>query len=162
VFNKIVHPNVVSWNAMIAGYAMHGCGSDALRLFEQMQQRRVKLNHITLIGVLTACSHAGLVNEGRKYFDCMSQSYNITPTVEHYACMVDLLGRAGLLTEAKDFIDKMPITPNSMVWGCLLGACRVHNNTELGEIVVEHLFELDSKDAAPYAVLSNIYAAAGR
>eukprot|EP01018_Ginkgo_biloba_P036740 Gb_04648 [translate_table: standard] len=162
VFDKIHERNTVSWTAMIAGYAMHGCAKEALKLFEQMQQSGLKPNHVTLLCVLTACSHAGLIHEGRQYFDHMSQCYHITPTIEHYACMVDILGRAGLLDEAQDFINKMPIKPDATVFRCLLGACRIYNNIELGERVAEHLVELDPENPAPYVLLSNIYAAAGR
>eukprot|EP01018_Ginkgo_biloba_P007732 Gb_21237 [translate_table: standard] len=162
VFDKMHQRDVVSWNTMIAGYALHGCGKEALKLFEQMQHSGVNPNHVTLVCVLSACCHGGLVDEGRQYFDCMSQYYHITPAMKHYVCMVDLLGRAGRLDEAQDFINKMPFKPNATVWRCLLGACRVHNNIELGERVAELLFELDPKNDAPYVQLSNIYAAAGR
>eukprot|EP01018_Ginkgo_biloba_P011196 Gb_27462 [translate_table: standard] len=162
VFDKIHHRDVASWNVMIAGYAMHGCGKEALKLFEQMQDYGMIPNHVTLLCVLSACCHAGLVNEGQQYFDCISQYYHITPAMEHYGRMVDLLGRAGRLDEAVDFINKMPIKPDATVWRCLLGACRLHGNTQLGESVAQCLFELDPKNAAPYVLLSNIYAAAGR
>eukprot|EP01018_Ginkgo_biloba_P002434 Gb_04611 [translate_table: standard] len=162
LFDKMHQRNIVSWTAIMAGYAMHGCAKEALKLFEQMQHSGMNPDHVTLVCVLSACCHAGLVDKGRQYFNRMSQSYHITPTMEHYGCMVDLLGRAGLLAEAQDFINKMPIKPDISVWGCLLGACRVHNNVELGERVADCLFELNPTNAAPYVVLSNIYAAAGR
>eukprot|EP01018_Ginkgo_biloba_P021391 Gb_16102 [translate_table: standard] len=162
VFDKMHQRNTVSWTAMIAGYAMHGCGKEAIKLFEQMQQSGTNPNHVTLVCVLSACCHAGLVNEGLQYFDRMIQYYDITPAMEHYGCMVDLLCRAGRLDEAKDFMNKMPIEPDAAVWGCLLGACRIYNNIEIGECVAEHLFELDPQNATPYVLLSNIYAAAGR
>eukprot|EP01018_Ginkgo_biloba_P026797 Gb_37510 [translate_table: standard] len=162
LFENMDQRNTISWTAMIAGYAMHGYGMEALKLFEQMQHSGINPNHVTLVSVLSACCHAGLVEQGQRYFDCMSQIYQITPAMEHYVCMVDLLGRAGLFDEAEDFINKMPIKPDATVWRCLLGACRVHRNIELGERVAEHLFELDPKSAAPYVLLSNIYAAAGR
>eukprot|EP01018_Ginkgo_biloba_P022819 Gb_03626 [translate_table: standard] len=162
LFDKMPDQNVVSWTSMIVGYAMHGCGKEALQLFEQMQHSGMQPNHVTFIGVLSACCHAGLVDEGWRYFDQMSLDYQITPTVEHYCCMVDLLGRAGQLNEAQDFIDKMPIKPDAAVWGSLLGACRIHNNIELGEHVAERLFESNPEKAAHYVLLSNIYAAAGR
>eukprot|EP01018_Ginkgo_biloba_P001659 Gb_20197 [translate_table: standard] len=162
VFDKIQQTNVVSWNAMISGYAMHGRGTEALKLFEQMQHSTTNPDHITLVSVLSACCHAGLVDKGWQYFNCMSEYYHIKPTMEHYGCMVDLLVRAGYLDEAVDFIDKMPIKPDATVWVSLLGACRIHCNIELGECVAEHLFKLDPKNAAPYVLLSNMYAAAGR
>eukprot|EP01018_Ginkgo_biloba_P024207 Gb_01226 [translate_table: standard] len=162
VFDKIPQKNVVSWTAMIAGYGMHGCGEDALLVFSQMQQTGMKPDDITFIAVLSACSHAGLVDEGWQHFHCMSEDYCITPRGEHYACMVDLLGRAGLLCEAYDFIKKMPLEPSADVWGALLSACRIHSNVELGECVAEHLFELEPENAGSYVLLSNMYAEGGR
>eukprot|EP01018_Ginkgo_biloba_P023512 Gb_17382 [translate_table: standard] len=162
VFNKMFERNVVSWNAMIAGYGMHGNGEDAIALFHQMQQEGMKPDHITFVAVLSACSHSGLMDEGWRYFDCMSQEFHITPRVEHYSCMVDLLGRSGLLDEALDFIEKMPLQPHAGVWGALLGACRIHCNIELGEGVAEHLLELEPQNSGVYVLLSNIYAAADR
>jgi pentatricopeptide repeat protein len=147
---------------MISGYAMHGYANEVFKLFEEMKHSGIRADHITLVGVLSACSRAGLVDEGYEYFNCMSNYYNITPVMEHYSCMVDLLGRAGRLEEALDFINNMPIKPDASVWSCLLGACRIHNNIELGELAAEHVFELDSKNAGNYVLLSNIYAAAGR
>eukprot|EP01018_Ginkgo_biloba_P025790 Gb_04077 [translate_table: standard] len=162
LFDNMSRRDVVSWSAMIAGYGIHGHGEDALELFKQMQQTGMNPNHITFICILSACSHAGLVDEGWQYFHCMSQDYYITPTVEHYACMVDLLGRAGHLNEAQEFIHKMPLEPNAGVWGALLGACRIHCNIKLGERVAEHLFELEPENAGYYVLLSNIYATAGK
>eukprot|EP01018_Ginkgo_biloba_P003198 Gb_11219 [translate_table: standard] len=162
LFDKMHQRDVVCWNAMIGGYAMHGYGKEALKLFEQMQHSGINPDHVTLISVLFACCHAGLVTEGQRYFDCMSQYYHITPAVEHYVCMVDLFGRAGLLDEAEDFIIKMPIKPDATVWRCLLGACAIHHNVELGERVAERLFDLEPSNAVPYILMSNIYAAVGR
>eukprot|EP01018_Ginkgo_biloba_P002504 Gb_20571 [translate_table: standard] len=162
LFDKMHQRNTISWTSMIAGYGMHGRGKEALKLFEEMQHSGMKPDHVTLVCILSACCHAGLVDEGRQYFDCMSEYYHITPAMEHYGCMVDLLGRAGHLDEAEDFINRMPIKPDATVWRCLLGACRIHNNIKLGERVAECLFELDPKNAAPYVLLSNMYAAAGR
>jgi pentatricopeptide repeat protein len=162
LFDNMHQRDVVSWTTMIAGYAMHGCAKEALKLFQQMQKFDVKPNRATLVCVLSACCHAGLVDEGRQYFDCMSKSYHIVPSMEHYGCMVDLLVRAGQLIEAQNFINRMPIKPDATVWGCLLAGCRIHNNIELAECVAECLFELDPKNAAPYVLLSNMYAAVGR
>eukprot|EP01018_Ginkgo_biloba_P002677 Gb_01638 [translate_table: standard] len=162
VFDRMPTRNVISWTAMIVGYAMHGCGKEALQLFEEMQHSNTKPNYVTMVGVLSACGHAGLVDDGWQYFNSMSQDYHITPEVEHYCCMVDLLGRAGRLHEAQDFINKMPIIPGVDLWGSLLGACRIHKNIELGECVAERLFELDPENAAHYVLLSHIYADAGR
>uniref|UniRef100_UPI0040747504 Synthetic PPR-DYW protein n=1 Tax=synthetic construct TaxID=32630 RepID=UPI0040747504 len=162
VFDKMPERDVVSWNAMIAAYAQHGHGKEALQLFQQMQQEGVKPSEVTFTSILSACSHAGLVDEGHHYFESMSPDYGITPRVEHYGCMVDLLGRAGRLDEAEDLIKSMPFQPNVVVWGTLLGACRVHGDVERGERAAERILELDPESAAPYVLLSNIYAAAGR
>eukprot|EP01018_Ginkgo_biloba_P028267 Gb_24755 [translate_table: standard] len=162
VFDNMSKRDVVSWSAMISGYGMHGHGKDALALFIQMLETGIKPNDVTFISVLSACSHAGLVNEGWQYFDCMTQDYHITPRVEHYSCMVDLLGRAGCLDEAHDFVNNMPLEPHVGVWGALLGACRIHCNIELGEQVANRLFYLDPEHVGYYVLLSNIYAEAGR
>eukprot|EP01018_Ginkgo_biloba_P011552 Gb_34236 [translate_table: standard] len=154
--------DVISWTAMIAGCAQHGCGNEALQYFEQMQHAGLKPNHITFVCVLSACSHAGLVDEGRCYFDAMIQDHGIRPTSEHYACMVDLLGRAGHMKEAEEFIHKMPFEPCASIWGALLGACRVHGNMEVGTRAAERLLELEPQCAGTHVLLSNIYAAAGR
>ncbi|XP_057825853.2 pentatricopeptide repeat-containing protein At4g02750 [Cryptomeria japonica] len=162
LFNRM-HPRpIVSWNAMIGGYAMNGDGKEVFQLFEEMKYSGMVPNHITLVCVLSACSHAGMVDEGYQHFNCMRKHYNIVPGTEHYVCMVDLLGRAGRLDEAKDFITKMPFRPAAIVWICLLGACRMHNNVELGEYVADQIFKLEPENTAPYVLLSNIYAAAGR
>eukprot|EP01018_Ginkgo_biloba_P015301 Gb_10775 [translate_table: standard] len=162
VFDQMSHRDVALWNAMIVGYAMHGNGEKALALFNHMQQAGVMPNQITFSGVLSACRHAGLVVEGWQYFDCMRHDYHITPSIEHYACMVDLLGRAGCMNEAYDFINKMPVEPDACVWGALLGACRIHCNMELAESVAERLFELEPENTGNYVLLSNIYAVSGR
>eukprot|EP01018_Ginkgo_biloba_P008643 Gb_28762 [translate_table: standard] len=162
VFDKMLHRDAVTWNAMIFGYAQHGCGKDALQLFEQMQQAGMKPNHITFVGVLSACSHVGLVDKGLYYFDCMSGDYGVTPIAEHYTCIVDLLGRAGRLDEAERFINRMPFEPGAVMWRTLLGACRIHGNMELGKHAAECVFELEPQDNATYVLLSNIYAAVCR
>eukprot|EP01018_Ginkgo_biloba_P036301 Gb_23551 [translate_table: standard] len=162
VFEKMPLKDVVSWNTMIVGYAMHGNAEGAITLFYQLQQTGIEPNHITFTGVLSACSHAGLVDEGKKFFNRMIRDYCITLNLQHCACMVDLLGRAGFLNEAHDFINNMPFEPNASVWGALLGACRKHCNTELGELGAERLFLLEPGNAGNYVLLSNIYAAAGR
>lgn len=127
-----------------------------------MNKNGIMPNHVTLVSVLTACCHAGLVDEGLKCFSYSKEHYGIIPTMEHYSCIVDLLGRAGRLDEAQDFINRMTLKPDSAMWSCLLGACRIHHNIELGESVAAHLFELNPRDAAPYVILSNMYATAGR
>jgi len=124
LFDRMPGHDVVSWTAMIAGYAMHGFGNEALQLFEQMRCSGMKPDHVTFVAVLSACCHAGLVEDGWRYFNSMSRDHRITPIMEHYCCMVDLLGRAGLLHEAQDFINKMPIEPDAAVWASMLAACK--------------------------------------
>eukprot|EP01018_Ginkgo_biloba_P039605 Gb_08794 [translate_table: standard] len=162
LFDEMPIRDVVTWNAMIVGYAMHGHAEDVLSLFAKMQKTSTKPNHITFVSILSACSNAGLVDKGWEYFDCMSQYYDIAPQVEHYACMVDLLGRAGRLVEAVDFIEQMPLEPSASVWGSLFDACRVRGNIELGQSVAERLLELEPENADCYVLLSNVYAVAGR
>eukprot|EP01018_Ginkgo_biloba_P022838 Gb_23134 [translate_table: standard] len=161
-FNTMPKQDVVSWNSMIVGFAHHGHGKVALHFFEQMQRMGINPNHITFLGLLSACSHAGLVGEGWNFFHSMSRDYCTTPRLDHYACVVDLLGRAGRLEEAEDFIKKMPFEPHAALWGALLGACKLHGNIDLGRRAAEHLFELEPQNATAYVVLSNIYAVAGR
>ncbi|KAH9293476.1 hypothetical protein KI387_041319 [Taxus chinensis] len=162
LFEKMKPPDVASWNAMVAGYAMHGHSKDALKIFELMKHTGTNPNHVSFVCILFACSHAGLVDDSCRYFNQMTHSYCIRPTIDHYVCMVDLLGRAGCFEEALNFIIKMPIKPDSVVWLSLLGACRSHKNMQLGDFVASLLFQLDPTDAAPYVILSNIYARASR
>eukprot|EP01018_Ginkgo_biloba_P000501 Gb_29077 [translate_table: standard] len=162
LFEKLPHRDAISWNAMIAGYGKHGFVKEALQLFEQMKKTGIKPDQITFIGLLSACNHAGLVDEGWHYFESISRDHGIAPIAEHYACMVDLLGRAGRLDEAHEFIKQMPIKPTAEVWGALLGACRVYFNMEIGRLAAEQLIELKPQNAGTYVVLSNIYATLGR
>ncbi|XP_057842698.2 pentatricopeptide repeat-containing protein At1g15510, chloroplastic isoform X1 [Cryptomeria japonica] len=162
LFDQIPQKNVVSWTAMITGYAQNGFSKDALKLFELMKQSRTYPDHVSFACVLLACNHAGLVDEGCKYFNCITDSYCITPTIDHYVCMVDLLGRAGYLEATLNFIIKMPIKPVAVVWTCLLRVCRAHKNISLGVFTATLLFELDSKNPATYVLLSNIYAEVGK
>ncbi|XP_057847917.1 pentatricopeptide repeat-containing protein At2g13600-like isoform X2 [Cryptomeria japonica] len=162
LFDKIQNANLVSWTAMISGYAMHGYKMDALKLFEQMRHSGIIPDSVSFVCILFACSHAGLVDEGCKYFNCIRDSYCIMHTMDHYVCMVDLLGRAGYLESTLNFIIKMPIKPDGVVWMCFLGACRSHKHTGLGQFAAAVLFELDFKTSTPYVLLSNLYAEVGR
>ncbi|KAH9297551.1 hypothetical protein KI387_029233, partial [Taxus chinensis] len=162
LFDKMSTRDAVSWSTMIAGYAMHGFHKDALELFELMKHSGTYLDHVSFVCVIYACSHAGLVDEGCKYFNGMSDSYCIMLTVDHYVCMVDLLGRAGYLDDALNFAIKMPIKPVVVVWMCLLDSCRSQKNIGLAVFTATFLFELDPKNAMPYVVLSNIYAEVDR
>ncbi|XVF03610.1 hypothetical protein REPUB_Repub05bG0008000 [Reevesia pubescens] len=162
VFNETEERTVVSWSAMIQGLAMHGQAQEALRVFSMMIEMGMEPNGVTFIGLLHACSHMGLVDEGRRFFSGMTRDYGIIPEIEHYGCMVDLFSRAGNLQEAHEFIMNMPIKPNGVVWGALLGGCKVHKNIELAEEVTRHLAQLDPLNDGYYVVLSNIYAEAER
>lgn len=160
VFGSIKEPTVISWSAMIQGLAIHGQAEQALEFFSKMVQTGVRPNGVTFVGLLHACSHLGLINEGHAYFYSMTRDYGIIPSIEHYGCMVDLLSRAGLLQEAHELIKRMPIRPNSAVWGAVLGGCKVHKNIEMAEVAIEHLLELDPYNDGYYVVLANIFAEA--
>lgn len=161
VFDRLVKRDVVSWNSMLKGYAQHGLGRKTVQHFEEMMTSGIEPNSITFLSVLTACSHAGLLDEGRHSFELMKK-YKVEPDVSHYVTMVDLLGRAGLLDQAERYIREMPIEPSAAVWGALLGACRMHKNMELGAYAAERVFELDPQDSGPHILLYNMYASAGR
>ncbi|BAT72646.1 Pentatricopeptide repeat-containing protein [Vigna angularis] len=162
VFEGIEEKDVVSWNTMIAGYARHGFGGQALILFESMKKTGVKPDEITMVGVLSACSHSGLIDRGTEYFYTMNRDYNVTPSSKHYTCMIDLLGRAGRLEEAENLMRKMPFEPGAASWGALLGASRIHGNIELGEKAAEMVFKMEPHNSGMYVLLSNLYAASGR
>ncbi|XP_070033956.1 pentatricopeptide repeat-containing protein At5g50990 isoform X1 [Nicotiana tomentosiformis] len=154
IFDSVDHMNVSVWNALINGLAIHGLALDAIGILSQMGPENVSPDSITFIGLLTACSHCGLVEEGRKYFDLMKSMYLIQPQLEHYGAMVDLLGRAGLLDEAYTMIKEMPIEPDIIIWRTFLSACRIHKNSEMGELASTKISHLGSGD---YVLLSNIY-----
>ncbi len=162
VFNKISTRDVVAWNAMLGGYAMHGLAKEALEHFHRMCEEGVSIDNVTCISILSACSHAGLVDEGLHYFEFMSLVHHISTTVEHYACIIDLLGRAGRLDEAEDLIKIMPCEPTASIWRALLGACQIHQNVEMGERVAKVVLELDHGNSLGSMPLSNIHVAAGR
>eukprot|EP00268_Persea_americana_P013340 TRINITY_DN15814_c2_g1_i1.p1 TRINITY_DN15814_c2_g1~~TRINITY_DN15814_c2_g1_i1.p1 ORF type:complete len:931 (+),score=175.98 TRINITY_DN15814_c2_g1_i1:3-2795(+) len=161
-FSEIPERGVVSWSAMIGGLAQHGYGKKSLDLFNQMLKEGVAPNHVTLVSVLSACNHAGLVTEAKNYFESMGELFGIGPTEEHYACMIDVLGRAGRLNEAVDLVNSMPFKANASVWGALLGASRIHKNLELGRQAAEMLFILEPEKSGTHVLLANMYAAAGR
>ncbi|KAG6403837.1 hypothetical protein SASPL_136074 [Salvia splendens] len=152
--------DVVSWNSMILSYAVHGHGSKALATFQEMVKRGVSPTPITLISVLGACSHSGLVDEGKSLFHSMRREHGIRPSVEHYACIVDLLGRANRLKEDARIIADMRDEPGAMVWGALHGSCMIHCNVELAERASRMLFELEPTNAGNYVLLAEIYAEA--
>ncbi|KAL4361508.1 hypothetical protein GQ457_04G026690 [Hibiscus cannabinus] len=159
VFNMISKPNTITWSAIIGGLAIHGRAKDALDYFSRMEHEGVTPSDVVYIGILSACSHAGLVEEGRLFFNHIVNEVDFEPRLEHYGCMVDLLGRAGLLKEAEEFIMNMPIKPDDVIWKALLGACKMHGNIEMGDRVARILMNMAPHDSGAYVALSNIYAA---
>lgn len=163
IFEGMGKKDLVLWSVMISGHGANGQVKEALELFEMMvRDHGLKPDNVTFTSVLSACSHAGLVEEGWEYFNAMTKVYCLEPKNEQYACMVDLLGRSGKLDEALEFIQKMTVEPDTSVWGAVLGACRIHNNVDLGTYAAEKLFKLDPKDAGYYVLLSNLYASMAR
>ncbi|XP_022888726.1 pentatricopeptide repeat-containing protein At3g49170, chloroplastic-like [Olea europaea var. sylvestris] len=162
VFEQMEDRNVISWTSIITGFAKHGFAKRSLELFKQMLDFGAKPNEVTYIAVLSACSHAGLIDEGWRYFHLMYKEHRIHPRMEHYACKVDLLGRSGFLEKAIQFIESMPFMADTLVWRTLLSACRVHGNAELGKDAAEMILEQDPNDPAAYILLSNLYASSGQ
>ncbi|KAK7322552.1 hypothetical protein VNO77_25937 [Canavalia gladiata] len=160
LFDMMEERHVITWNAMIDGYGTHGLGKEALDLFIEMQKGDVKPNDITFLSVISACGHSGLVEEGLSYFESMKEIYGLEPAMDHYGAIVDLLGRAGRLDDAWNFIQKMPVKPGITVLGAMLGACKIHKNVELGEKAADKLFELNPDDGGYHVLLANIYASA--
>ncbi|KNA03358.1 hypothetical protein SOVF_210000 [Spinacia oleracea] len=152
----------VTWTSMIIALAQHGFGEEAIELFEEMLVLDIKPDHVTYVGVLVACTHVGLVEEGKSYYNMMQNVHKIKPTASHYSCMVDLLGRAGLLQEVQDFVKKMPIEPDNIAWGSILASCNVHKNVELAKVAAERLLLLDPGNSGAFASLANIYSACGK
>ncbi|XP_026446913.1 pentatricopeptide repeat-containing protein At4g19191, mitochondrial-like [Papaver somniferum] len=161
-FKSMSNRTIVSWTTMISGSGLNGEFEEALNLFSQMLDSGVKPNHVTFLAVLQACTHAGLLEKGLEYFDLMEKAYKLCPTLEHYSCIADLLGRKGKLREALEFIQKMPLKPDAGVWGALLGSCKIHNEIEIGEFVAQKLFELEPEAAVSYVAMANIFASKGK
>ncbi|KAK1381591.1 Mitochondrial editing factor 9 [Heracleum sosnowskyi] len=158
IFDEMKVKEVISWNAMIGGYASHGFAEEALELFGAMRKLRVQPTYITFISVLNACAHVGLVDQAKKHFQVMVDEFNIQPRVEHFASLVDVVGRHGQVEEAMDIISRMSVEPDKAVWGALLGACRVHNCVKLARVAAEALMRLEPESSAPYVMLYNMYA----
>ncbi|KAK9268234.1 hypothetical protein L1049_010677 [Liquidambar formosana] len=162
-FENLEAKDIVSWTAMILAYSNHGYGDHALHVFARMLRSRAKPDDITFVGVLSACSHAGLVRKGQKLFDSMSRAYGLEPKAEHYSCLVDILGRAGQVDEAMRVVCKMPPSErDGAVLGTLLGACKLHGNVELANHIGEKLIELEPTSSGGYVLLANVYAACGK
>ncbi|KAL7160736.1 hypothetical protein ACSBR2_041404 [Camellia fascicularis] len=158
VFDNMYHRNAVSWTSLMTGYGMHGRGEEALQVFDEMRRAGLVPDGVTFVVLLYACSHSGMVDQGIKIFNRMRLEYGVVPGVEHYACMVDLLGRAGRLNEAMKLIEGMPMEPSPIVWVALLSACRTHAHVEFGEYAANKLLELDLENDGSYTLLSNLYA----
>ncbi|EPS67797.1 hypothetical protein M569_06976 [Genlisea aurea] len=161
VFTEIEVKNVSSWTSMIVGYAAQGYVHESLDSFHRMIGSGVSPNAISFVGVLSACVHGGMVREGREYFDAMVNGFRLEPKLAHYGCMADLLGRAGLLNEVREMVETMPMKPNAVVWGCLMGACEKFGDVKMGEWVGKQLMELEPENDGVFVALSNIYATNG-
>ncbi|KAG6522724.1 pentatricopeptide repeat-containing protein At5g56310-like [Zingiber officinale] len=158
VFENVKKKSVITWTTMIAGFAFHGLGSEALNMFTRMEREHVQPNDVTFLAVLSACSHMGLTDLGRWLFNRMNSEYRIEPRIQHYGCMIDLLGRAGHLKEARNLVRDMPFEPNAAIWGALLSAARSHDDAELGELALRNLIEIEPHNSGNYILLSNIHA----
>lgn len=160
LFDNMPRKDIWAWNVMISGLAMHGLAKEALKLFEKFIDKGFSPANVTFVGVLNACSRAGLVREGRHYFKLMTENYGIEAEMEHYGCMVDLLSRAGFVDEAVELIENMKISPDPVLWATLLGACKIHGHIELGEKIGNKLIQLDPNHGGHYVQLSSVYAKA--
>lgn len=162
VFEGMDEKSIVTWTSLIAGFALHGLGMKAVEMFRRMERENVVPSDVTFLAILSACSHVGLTDLGLWYFNTMVSQYRIKPRIEHYGCMVDLLGRAGCLKEAQDLVQDMPFKANAAIWGALLAAARTHGDAGLGEQALLHLIELEPHNSGNYILLSNIFAEQGR
>ncbi|XP_047981306.1 pentatricopeptide repeat-containing protein At3g09040, mitochondrial isoform X1 [Salvia hispanica] len=162
VFREMISKkDVILWNSMIVGYGKNGHAEDALKIFDEMKRANVEPDAVTFLGVLTACSHAGMVPEGREIYESMVSLYGVKPRRDHWACMVDLFGRWGFIEEAEKFIDNLGYVPDSMIWATYLNACRLQGDDARGKLAAEKLFELEPRDSSPYVLLSSMHAASG-
>lgn len=161
LFDQMKGKDVISWSTMISGYAHHGDAEGAMETFDEMRRAMVRPNGITFLGLLSACSHVGLWQQGLKYFDMMKEDYQIEPKIEHYGCLIDVLARAGELERAVEVTKTMPMEPDSKIWGSLLSSCRTRSNLDVALLAMDHLVELEPEDMGNYVLLSNIYADLG-
>lgn len=160
VFDKMRSRDLTSWNTMLAGYSINGQINEALALFDEMIRSSIEPDGITFVALLSGCSHSGLTSQGKRLFNAM-QDYGVQPSLEHYACLVDILGRSGKLEEALTVAENIPMKPSGSIWGSLLNSSRLHGNVPLAEIVAERLFEIEPNNPGNYVMLSNVYANAG-
>ncbi|KAK4476495.1 hypothetical protein RD792_015649 [Penstemon davidsonii] len=154
--------DVAAWNILLTGHAQRGQGELAIELFDKMMGSKVNPDEITFIALLCSCSRSGMVTEGLQYFKSMKTEYSITPNLKHYACVVDLLGRAGKLDDAYEVIEKMPMKPDPPIWGALLNACRIHRRVDLGELAARQIFGMDNMSVGYYVLLCNLYSDSGK
>ncbi|XP_010260430.1 PREDICTED: putative pentatricopeptide repeat-containing protein At1g77010, mitochondrial [Nelumbo nucifera] len=161
LFDQMVKSDEVPWNSMLVGYATNGYGLEALKLFDEMRHVGVDPNNVTFTGVLSACNHCGLVNEGERWFYTMKEDYHIEPEIEHYSCMIDLFARVGFLVEAMNLINCMPFEADASMWSSVLRGCMAHGNETLGRKVAEHIIKLDPESSTAYVQLSGLYATCG-
>ncbi|XP_060209468.1 pentatricopeptide repeat-containing protein At2g42920, chloroplastic [Lycium barbarum] len=162
VFVSVSNKGLSSWNSMILGLATNGFEDEAIKLFSRLQRTNLKPDSVSFIGVLTACNHSGLVDKAKDYFQLMKKEYGIKPSIKHYGCMVDILGRAGQLHEAEEVIRSMKIEPDAVIWGSLLSACKTHGNMALARRSAENLLVLDPNESSGYVLMANMYAALGK
>ncbi|KAG8390556.1 hypothetical protein BUALT_Bualt01G0095700 [Buddleja alternifolia] len=162
LFEDMPKRDLVSYCSMIQGFCIHGQGVEAVLLFDRMIDEGIRPDDVAFTVVLTACSHVGLVDDGYRFFELMVHKYSISPSPDHYACMVNLLGKSGKLKAAYELIQSMPVESHAGAWGALLGACGLHCDIELGEEVARRLFEFEPLNGGNYVLLSNIYAEADR
>lgn len=162
VFNRMPQKNSVSWNSMIAAFARHGNGYKALQLYEEMKKEGMEPTDITFLSLLHACSHVGLIDEGIKFIESMVKVYGINPRPEHYACIIDMLGRKGLLKEARSFIERLSVKPDILIWQALIGACSIRGESETGKYAADQLISTAPENPTPYILMANIYSSEGK
>lgn len=162
IFDQMSCRDIISWNTILMAYAIHGMGRMSIELFSEMKERGIQPNDSTFVSLLTSCSNSGMVNEGWTYYNSMKQNYGIEPKIEHYGCMLDLIGRTGNLDQAMNFIEEMPLLPTARIWGSLLNASRNKGNIELAELAAERILSIRHDNTGCYVLLSNMYAEAGR
>ena len=164
VFDMTLNKSLTSWNSMINSFALHGQSESAITVFEEMMQCEgdVKPDEVTFVGLLNACTHGGLVEKGFSYFELMTRDYKIEPQIQHYGCLIDLLGRAGRFEEAMEVVREMSMEPDEVVWGSLLNGCKIHGRTDLAEFVVQKLIEIDPNNGGYGIMLANIYGELGK
>lgn len=160
VFREMPHPDLVSWTSLIVGFAQNGLFREALKYFDMLLESGIRPDHVTFVGVLSACTHAGLVDKGLEYFHSITEQHGLTHTPDHYACIVDLLARSGRFKEAEEIISTMPMKPDRFLWASLLGGCRIHGNIELAKRASEELFQIEPENPATYITMANLYATA--